>query len=145
MSCYIDTNVFLNVVYKEPGLMEKSSSFLRKIHSGKLQGITSSVTVLELILDMAESDFSDFSEVAVASIEDLHNLEIVALDKTMTKLAADYVVKGERLTIHDAYHLATALSRKATVFVTRDADLARKVARHIEVATPEKVEDAKIL
>ena len=139
MSYYIDTNVFLNVIYKEPVLNERSTVFLKKVHRGKLQALTSSVTLMEIVLDMVESGFSDVTEVAVASIEDLHNLEIVPLDHTMTKLAADHVIK-EKLTIHDAYHLATATSRKTKVFVTRDQELSRKVARYMKATVPEEAE-----
>ena len=139
MSYYIDTNVFLNIIYKERVLSERSSVFLRKVHAGKLQAITSSVTLLEIILDMVGSGFSEITEVAVASIEDLHNLEVVPLDHTMTKLAADHVTK-EKLTIHDAYHLATATSRKARAFVTRDEELSRKVARYMKATVPEQAE-----
>jgi len=139
MSYYVDTNVFLNVIYREPVLREKSSSLLKRIHDGRLQGMTSSVTLLEVTLDMVESGFSGSAELAVASIEDIRNLEIVALDKTMTKLAADYVIK-ENLTIHDAYHLATALCRKARAFVTRDEDLTRKIAKQIKTVTPGETE-----
>lgn len=139
MSYYVDTNVFLNIIYKETVLSERSSVFLRKVHTGKLQAITSSVTLLEIILDMVGSGFSEITEVAVASIEDLHNLEVVPLDHTMTKLAAEHVIK-EKLTIHDAYHLATATSRKARVFVTRDEELSRKVARYMKATVPEQAE-----
>jgi len=139
LSYYIDTNVFLNIIYKERVLSERSSVFLRKVHAGKLQAITSSVTLLEIILDMVGSGFSEITEVAVASIEDLHNLEVVPLDHTMTKLAADHVTK-EKLTIHDAYHLATATSRKARAFVTRDEELSRKVARYMKATVPEQAE-----
>lgn len=139
MSYYVDTNVFLNVIYKETVLSERSSIFLKKIHAGKLQAMTSSVTLMEIILDMVESGFSEIIEVAVASIEDLHNLEIVPLDHSMTKLAADHVTK-EKLTIHDAYHLATATSRKARVFVTRDEQLSRKIARYMKATVPEEAE-----
>jgi len=139
LSYYIDTNVFLNIIYKERVLSERSSVFLRKVQTGKLQAITSSVTLLEIILDMVESGFSEITEVAVASIEDLHNLEVVPLDQTMTKLAAEHVIK-EKLTIHDAYHLATATSRKARAFVTRDEELSRKVARYMKATVPEQAE-----
>jgi len=139
LSYYVDTNVFLNIIYKETVLSERSSVFLRKVHAGKLQAITSSVTLLEIILDMVGSGFSEITEVAVASIEDLHNLEVVPLDHTMTKLAAEHVIK-EKLTIHDAYHLATATSRKARVFVTRDEELSRKVARYMKATVPEQAE-----
>jgi predicted nucleic acid-binding protein len=131
--------VFLNIIYKEKVLSERSSVFLRKVQTGKLQAITSSVTLLEIILDMVGSGFSEITEVAVASIEDLHNLEVVPLDHTMTKLAAEHVIK-EKLTIHDAYHLATATSRKARVFVTRDEELSRKVARYMKATVPEQAE-----
>jgi len=97
------------------------------------------VTLLEIILDMLGSGFSEITEIAAASIEDLHNLEIVPLDHTMMKLAADHVIK-EKLTIHDAYHLATATSRKARVFVTRDEELSRKVARYMKATVPEEAE-----
>jgi len=139
LSYYIDTNVFLNIIYKERVLSERSSVFLRKVHAGKLKAITSSVTLLEIILDMVGSGFSDITEVAVASIEDLHNLEVVPLDHTMTKLAAEHVIK-EKLTIHDAYHLATATSRKARAFVTRDEELSKKVARYMKATVPEQAE-----
>jgi predicted nucleic acid-binding protein len=139
MSCYIDTNVFLNVIYKETGFSEGSSVLLKKIHAGKLQAMTSSVSLLEIVLDMAVSGFSETSDLAVASIEDLHNLVIVPLDHTMTKLAADYVIK-EKLTIHDAYHLATATTNRAGVFVTRDKELSRKVASFIRTTVPEEVD-----
>lgn len=127
------------VIYKEAALSAKSSVFLKKIQAGKLHALTSSVTLMEIVLDMVESGFSEATEVAVASIEDLHNLEIVPLDHTMTKLAADHVIK-EKLTIHDAYHLATATSRKARVFVTRDEELSRKVARYMKATVPEEAE-----
>lgn len=139
MSYYVDTNVFLNIIYKETVLSERSSVFLRKVQTGKLQAITSSVTLLEIILDMVGSGFSEITEVAVASIEDLHNLEVVPLDHMMTKLAAEHVIK-EKLTIHDAYHLATATSRRARVFVTRDEELSRKVARYMKATVPEQAE-----
>jgi predicted nucleic acid-binding protein len=129
----------ITVIYKEAALSAKSSVFLKKIQAGKLHALTSSVTLMEIVLDMVESGFSEATEVAVASIEDLHNLEIVPLDHTMTKLAADHVIK-EKLTIHDAYHLATATSRKARVFVTRDEELSRKVARYMKATVPEEAE-----
>jgi predicted nucleic acid-binding protein len=53
--------------------------------------------------------------------------------------AGKQVIK-DILTIHDAYHLATAASRKARVFVTRDEELSRKVARYMKATVPEQAE-----
>jgi len=135
---YIDTNIFLNVIYKEQEFFEMSKKFLQRIHSGESQALTSSITLLEITLDMAESGYTTLADKAIASIEDMHSLDIIPLDKTMTKQAATLVLK-DNLTIHDAYHLATALCQKAEAFITRDVELQRKINRHIKPASPETV------
>jgi predicted nucleic acid-binding protein len=137
-SYYVDTNIFLNVIYKEQGFYKESVEFLRQIHKGKFHALTSSVTLLEVILDMAESGYFELASKAVASIEDMRNLEIVSLSKTMTKQAAAFVVR-DKLTIHDAYHIATALCMKTEAFVTRDEELKRKIAEYIKITTPEEI------
>ncbi|MEM2850481.1 MAG: PIN domain-containing protein [Candidatus Bathyarchaeia archaeon] len=138
MAYYVDTNIFLNIVYKEPRVYEKSRKFLEEIHAGNITAITSSVTLLELKLDLAESGYPEIAEKAVSLIEDVKNLEIVPLDKTMTKLAADHVLK-DKLTIHDAYHLSTAICQRAETFITRDEELAKKIIKYITVKIPEEV------
>lgn len=138
MSLYLDTNIFLNVIYKESRFGTKSAELLRRVQTREKQAITSAVTLLELLLDMAESGFGDQTEVAIAALEDLIALTIVPLDKAMSKTAAEHVLQ-DNLTIHDAYHLATALHSQASHFVTRDRNLSRKIAKYVKVVTPEEV------
>jgi len=135
---YVDTNIFLNIIYKEPKVYEKSRKFLEEIHIGNITALTSSVTLLELKLDLAEGGYPEIAEKATSLIEDVKNLEITPLDKTMTKLAADHVLK-DKLTIHDAYHLATALCQRAETFITRDEELAEKIVKYIAVKIPEEI------
>jgi len=135
---YVDTNIFLNIIYKEPKVYEKSRKFLEEVHAGSITALTSSVTLLELKLDLAEGGYPEIAEKATSLIEDVKNLEITPLDKTMTKLAADHVLK-DKLTIHDAYHLATALCRRAETFITRDEELAEKIVKYIAVKIPEEI------
>lgn len=135
---YVDTNIFLNLIYKEPKVYEKSRKFLEEVHTGNITALTSSVTLLELKLDLAEAGYSEITEKIASLIEDIRNLEITPLDKTMTKLAADHVLK-DKLTIHDAYHLATALCQRAETFVTRDEELARKIIKYVTVKIPEEI------
>lgn len=135
---YVDTNIFLNVIYKEPGFYRESLELLKKIHKGEYSALTSSITLLEVILDMTESGYGELADKAVASIEDIRNLQIVALDKTMTKQATTFVLK-DNLTIHDAYHLATALCHKAETFVTRDEKLRKKIIKYIKPLTLNKI------
>ncbi|MEM3407649.1 MAG: type II toxin-antitoxin system VapC family toxin [Nitrososphaerota archaeon] len=135
---YLDTNIFLNVIYKERNFYEKSKKFLEEINNGKYQAVTSSITLLEIALDMAESGYIELIDKAIASIEDIKNLEIVSLNKTMTKQAAIFVLR-DNISIHDAYHLSTALQQKVKAFITRDEGLQKKINRYIKTATPEEV------
>lgn len=136
MSLYLDTNIFLNVIYKEPKFKDESAELLNKIQTQEVQAVTSSVTVLEIMLDIAKSGFADLVEVAVAAVEDLRGLNIVPLDKEMSKLAAEHVLQ-DKLTIHDAYHLATALHSNVSYFVTRDHGLSKKIERHVKTIFPD--------
>jgi len=135
---YVDTNIFLNVIYREQRFYENSRNFLQKVHDGEHQALTSSITLLEVALDVEESGYLALVDKAIASIEDIRNLDVVSLDKTMTKQAATFVIKDD-LTVHDAYHLATALCHKAEAFVTSDDEIQRKIGRYIKTMIPEKI------
>lgn len=135
---YLDTNIFLNVIYKERNFYEKSKNFLEEINDGKYQAVTSLITLLEIALDMAESGYVELIDKAMASIEDIKNLEIVSLNKTMTKQAVIFVLR-DNISIHDAYHLSTALQQKVKAFITRDEELQKKINRYIKTITPEEI------
>ena len=74
MSVCLDTNIFLNVEYKEQRFRSESAELLLKVHGEQVAAITSAVTLLEVILDMADSGFPDQVEAAVAAIEDLRGI-----------------------------------------------------------------------
>ncbi|MFY3741397.1 MAG: putative nucleic acid-binding protein [Candidatus Nitrosomirales archaeon] len=137
MLLYIDTNVFLNVIYKERKVFEGSKKLLNKVEKRDLAAVTSSITLLEIRLDMVRSGYKDMADKAVALVEDIAGLDILPLDQTMVKVAAEYVVLNG-LTVHDAYHFATALSSRADAFVTRDEELVKKISKHIKTMRPEE-------
>jgi predicted nucleic acid-binding protein len=137
MLLYIDTNVFLNVIYEERKMFDGSKKLLARIQKADPQAITSSITLMEIKLDMTKSGYKDEADRAIALIEDIAGLNILSLDQTMVKVAAEYVLQ-DRLTVHDAYHLATALSGKADKFVTRDEDLMKKISKNIKSIQPEE-------
>lgn len=86
--------------------------------------------------------FADIVEVAVAAIEDIRGLTVAPLNKHMTKKAAKHVLE-DNITIHDAYHLATALHLMASYFVTRDRDMAKRIRKYIRAASPEEIFTAR--
>ena len=135
---YIDTNIFLNLIYREPRFVEGSRRLLELVDGGRLRAVTSAVTLLEVKLDMAGRGSVEVGDKAVALIEDIGSLEIVPLGKLMVKTAADHVLR-EGLTVHDSYHLATALHMKSQAFITRDEHLRKKIVKLIDVKKPEDV------
>jgi predicted nucleic acid-binding protein len=136
---YLDTNIFLNVIYKESGFQEASVRLLRAIQNGGVSGSTSVITFLEMALDMeATSLEAKELQSALSAVEDIQFLRIAELSLEMARNAAKYVLK-DRLTIHDAYHLATALNLGASCFVTRDESLAKKIKKYIRAVKPEEL------
>lgn len=135
---YLDTNIFLNVIYNEPHYTTGSKRLLDAIQHGGLAGITSSVTETEIALDLSKTGNRDKVDQALTLIERMENLTICSLNPLTARLAIRFVL-DLGMTIHDAYHSATAVENKASLFVTRDNSLAGKLAKTIRVAQPEAV------
>ncbi|MCL4435684.1 MAG: type II toxin-antitoxin system VapC family toxin [Thaumarchaeota archaeon] len=134
--CYLDTNIFLNVIYNEHDFAQGSEHLLRSIQEGKLAGTTSSVTLTEIALDLAKMRNRDKIDQALGLIERMPNLTICPLGSWTAKLAVKLVLDSS-ITIHDAYHSATAIEHKADIFVTRDSYLAKKLKNAVKVSEPE--------
>ena len=137
-SCYIDTNIFLNVIYAEPLFKRGSTLLLRAVQDGRLLGMTSSVTLMEVALDLAKTRNGDKIDQALSLIERTANLRVLPLDSLTVRLAAGLVLDNG-ITIHDAYHGATAIENNASVFVTRDRVLRDRLKDSISISEPEHV------
>jgi len=136
--CYLDANIFLNVIYDERPFVKSSRGLLEKIQAGKLSGITSSVTEMEIALDLEKTGNRGSIDRALRLIEGMDNLSISPLGSLTVKMAVKLVLDYQ-LTIHDAYHGATALENGAGVFFTRDKTLASKLRKLVKVLEPEAV------
>lgn len=136
IKCYLDTNIFLNVLYDEQLFVTSSTQLLRNIQEGKLVGVTSSVTEAEIALDLAKTGNREKIDQALGLIEGMTNLTICPLDSWTAKLAVKLILDSG-ITIHDAYHSATAIEHKAHIFVTRDKSLKEKLKKVVRVSEPE--------
>lgn len=135
---YLDTNIFLNVIYEETPFAKGSRLLLENIQSKRVEAITSSITETEVALDLASTGNRDKTDDALRLIERMENLTICPVSSYVAKLAAKLVLDS-RLSIHDAYHGATAVENKADVFVTRDRSLGNRLRKTIDVSEPERV------
>jgi predicted nucleic acid-binding protein len=135
-TCYLDTNIFLNVIYDEPGYSKGSSALLHKIQEGTLVGITSAVTETEIGLDLANTGNSERIDRTLRLLERLENLTISPLGSLTARLAVRLTLE-RGMTVHDAYHSATAIESRTSVFVTRDRQLRNKLKDLVSVSKPE--------
>ncbi len=133
---YLDTNIFLNVIYNEPQFMKASARLLGSIQTGKAEAITASITETEIGLDLAKTGNRDKIDTALRLIEGMTNLRICPLDPWGAKFAVSLVL-DHGVTVHDAYHGASAIENKASIFVTRDRSLKKKLGKLMKVSEPE--------
>lgn len=116
----LDTNVLIYYIEEHPVLMEKVELFINKIEDGKAIGITSYVTLLELLVKSIREgrfDLVDQYRTILSS-----KLEMVPLNEIVSIKAAELRAKyGFRTP--DAIQLASVISRKGDVFVTNDKGL----------------------
>lgn len=116
----LDTNVLIYYIEEHPVLMEKVELFINKIEDGKAIGITSYVTLLELLVKPIQEgrfDLVDQYRTILSS-----KLEMVPLNEIVSIKAAELRAKyGFRTP--DAIQLASVISRKGDVFVTNDKGL----------------------
>lgn len=133
---YIDTNIFLNVIYNEARFVEASARLLSSVQSGEADAITASITETEIGLDLAKTGNRDKIDNALRLIEGMMNLRICPLDSWGAKFAVSLVL-DHGVTVHDAYHGACAIENKASVFVTRDRLLKKKLGKLMQVSEPE--------
>ncbi len=133
---YIDTNIFLNVIYNEPHYVDASIKLLDSIQRGEATSLTASITETEIGLDLARTGNRGKIDEALRLIERMANLRICPLDTWTARLAVSLVL-DHGMTVHDAYHAASALENKASIFVTRDRLLKKKLDKMISVSEPE--------
>jgi predicted nucleic acid-binding protein len=118
----LDTNVLIYYIEEHPVLMEKVELFINKIEDGNAIGITSYVTLLELLVKPIREGRFDLVDQYKTILSG--KLEMVPLDEIVSIKAAGLRAKyGFRTP--DAIQLASVISRKGEVFVTNDKGLKR--------------------
>jgi len=114
---------------------------LERIQSGKLEGLTSAVTEMEVALDMEKTGNRERIDDALKLIERINNLTICHLSSWTARMTAKLVFDSH-MTVHDAYHGATAMENGATVFVTRGRTLGDRLRTMIKTSAPEAIEQS---
>jgi len=132
----LDTNVLIYYIEEHPYYLRKIEPLIDRIAQGKATGITSYVTLLELLVKPLREKRFDLVE-QYKTILQAH-LDMVAMDEPVSikaaQLRAKYGIKTP-----DAIQLASVITKKGDVFVTNDERLCN--VKEIEVLTLRGIPD----
>lgn len=116
----LDTNVLIYYIEEHPLFLKKVEPLIDIIAEGKATGITSYVTLLELLVKPIKEGRFDLVEQYKTILTD--HLEIIPLDEKVAVKAAELRAKyGIRTP--DAIQLASVICNNGEVFITNDIKL----------------------
>ena len=113
----LDTNVIIYYIEEHPVFLKKVEPLIDRIVEGKAIGITSYVTLLELLVKPIKEERFDLVEQYKTIL--MTQLEMVPLDESVSLRAAELRAKYGIKT-PDAIQLASVIFKKGDVFVTND-------------------------
>lgn len=126
----LDTNVIIYYIEEHPVFLKKVEPLIDRVVEGKAIGITSYVTLLELLVKPIKEERFDLVEQYKTIL--MTQLEMVPLDESVSLRAAElrarYGIKTP-----DAIQLASVISKNGDVFITNDGRL--DVVEEIKVLT----------
>ncbi len=126
----LDTNVLIYYIEEHPFYVGKVEPLINRIAERKAIGITSYVTLLELLVKPLREKRFDLVEQYKTILSS--QLEMVAVDESVTIKAAELRAKYGIKT-PDAIQLASVITKNGDVFVTNDKRLG--LVKEIEVLT----------
>ena len=116
----LDTNVLIYYIEEHPVFLGKIEPIIDKIITGRATGITSYVTLLELLVKPMREGRFDLIE---------QYKQIISTQLEMVPLGDDVAIKAAELRAKyniktpDAIQLASVISRNGDVFITNDVRL----------------------
>ena len=120
----LDTSVFIYHLEAHPRYQPLTQEVLGAVQAGRLNAITSTVTVMELTVHPWRVGRPAVARAYEALLVHFPNLNLADVTRDVARRAAQL---RARYTVRpaDALHLATALIHGATAFVTNDRRLTR--------------------
>lgn len=120
----LDTNVFIYFLEDHPRYRSWCGSLFDLIERGHNPAVTSTVTLLELLVQPYRAQQEELAQKIFALVSTYPKLEWVPLTMNLADRAAELRARY-RLSTPDAIQLATAIGRKATRFYGNDRGLRR--------------------
>jgi predicted nucleic acid-binding protein len=134
----IDTNVFLRLVFEEPG-WEECGKILDAAYTGELQGIVSAIQFSELYTPLERANDKEARKKLASEITK-SRMKIRSVDRQVAEMssrirASEKTPGGRWLALADSIILATSLIEKAEILYTLDSDFSA-VTAHVKITAP---------
>lgn len=128
----IDTSVLIYLLEEHPEHARKSRRLFERFEHGSMRGIFSIVGMIELLTGVKKKNRQDLAQDYKILLSRLPNFDIYSIDEDIVDIASDLrVTYGVRTP--DAIHIATAIAKDATMFITNDRAL--KKIKEIKVVS----------
>ena len=120
--CYLDANVFIYAVEGFERFASVSKQLLAALDAGNLKGLTSELTLAEvLVAPIRQSRYDGVAEFE-ALLSGRPTLQLIPINRAILRRSAEHraILGG---TLPDAIHTATAFESDCTHFITADRNL----------------------
>ena len=128
----IDTPVFIYYIDQTSSRASAATALLRAVEEGRFEGITSVVTMLEVMIRPLRLGRPEIADAYEALLADIPNLAIVDLDAKVARIGAE-LRATYRLRTPDALQIAACLAHGAEAFITNDRRLRRVAEIDVKV------------
>jgi predicted nucleic acid-binding protein len=120
----LDTAVFIYHFERNPRYFSLTEELFSGLEAGDRKGVTSSITLLEIIVKPLALDRQDIARKYEALLMNFPNLDIIDLDRDVIRQAAR--LRAEyRIRPPDALQVSVSLLYGAEIFITNDGHLKR--------------------
>lgn len=126
----IDTMVFIYLLEDHPVFSEVCGKILEQIEIGNVKGITSVITLLEIMVKPKKDNKQAIADDYEMIISNFPNLDVADVDMEISNIAS--TLRGNyNIKTPDAIQIATCIHKGGTAFFTNDSML--KKVKEIEV------------
>ena len=119
-SVYLDTNVFIDAFESTGTRSDQTWTVFQAISGSRLRGVTSELTLAELLPMPLSKRQSDLVAFYTAMLGETGPLRVVPVTRSILVETARLRSERFSLKLPDAVHLATALDQQCAVFLSGD-------------------------
>ncbi len=117
---YLDTNIFIYLLEEYPEYIPVLTELFTIIDIGKLQAVTSELTVAETLVKPMKDNNIDLQQTYIELLQTTSMLNVVPINHEILITAAKLRAKNNKIKLPDAIHAATAFTCQCQTFLTND-------------------------